>query len=157
MGLFDKFKHHANKAADKATDAIPGQLDDKLVDAAKSGVGAVGDAGQAAAGMAGSAAGAAKDAAANAGAAAAGVAGGAAGAVGGAASTVASTAADVADKASDAAAAAASKVASATPTDVDDKLVDKVHDMNPLNKKEGEGDSGQAPAEGGNQQPPAAA
>ena len=146
MGLFDRFKKHANNAADKATDAIPGTLDDKLVDAAKAGAGKVGDAGSAAAGMAGQAAGTAADAA-----------GSAAGAVGGAATTAAGTAANVADKASDAAAAAASKVASATPTDVDDKLVDKVHDMNPLNKKEGEGEAGQAPAEGGDQQPPAAA
>lgn len=153
MGLFDKFKHHANKAADKATDAIPGQLDDKLVNAAKSGMGAVGDAGQAAAGAAGQAAGAAKDAAVSAGGAAAGVVG-----------SAASTAADVADKASDAAAAAASKVAAATPTNVDDKIVDKVHDMNPLNKKEGEAPAAQAdqPApdnqqQNDNQQPPAAA
>ena len=140
MGFFDIFKRHANKAADKATAAIPGTLDDKIVGAAKSGMGKVGDAGGAAAGMAGQAAGKAKDAA-----------GGAAGAVGGAASNVGGAAATVADKASDTVAAGAKKVASMTPTDIDDKLVEKAHAANPLNNKDNDN------AGSSDQQPPAAA
>jgi len=48
-----------------------------------------------------------------------------------------SAAADMADKVSDAVAGAAGAVASKTPTDIDDKIVEQAHEMNPLNKPDG--------------------